>query len=102
MWPRQIDLISYFHVIANIAKVKSMAQRMKISIYLLFSFHLIMVGSGSAYPTNVSWDSFNRTIHGRLYAATPFALPCFSNFNGQSIQHNEGACATVQHTYGYG
>ncbi|KAI9768106.1 MAG: hypothetical protein M1840_005140 [Geoglossum simile] len=64
---------------------------------------LLLIGS-TANPTPWSaqspdWDALNRTVNGRLHAVTPFALPCFSNYNGQSIQPNPDACATTQSNY---
>ncbi|KAF7343780.1 FAD-binding domain-containing protein [Mycena sanguinolenta] len=45
------------------------------------------------------WQALNATVGGRLHAATPFALPCFSKYNNQSVEVDEGACSTIQANY---
>lgn len=41
----------------------------------------------------------NITTHGRLHLNTPFALPCFSSYNGKAVEPDADACAAVQKNY---
>ncbi|KAH8597085.1 hypothetical protein B0O99DRAFT_85648 [Bisporella sp. PMI_857] len=45
------------------------------------------------------WTSFNNSIGGNLYRAKPFALPCFSHFEGLPSVFNASACAEIQKNY---
>ncbi|KAJ7270281.1 hypothetical protein C8J57DRAFT_306342 [Mycena rebaudengoi] len=45
------------------------------------------------------WDALNATVGGRLHSAKPFALPCFSKYNGQSVAVDDKACAQIQANY---
>ena len=49
--------------------------------------------------SQVNWSSLNETFQGRLYAGIPFSLPCFSEYNGKSVQPDVEACAQVQKHY---
>ncbi|KAI9751186.1 MAG: hypothetical protein M4579_006165 [Chaenotheca gracillima] len=46
------------------------------------------------------WGNLNQTVKGRLHAAKPFALPCFSSYNGQHTSSDATACDAVQKNYG--
>ncbi|TFY61306.1 hypothetical protein EVJ58_g4592 [Rhodofomes roseus] len=41
----------------------------------------------------------NATVGGRLYTAIPWELPCFSEYNGESVTPDEDACAAIQANY---
>lgn len=73
----------------------------KIVFYCLSVF-IIFVRGIEGLPSAASWESLNRTVHGRLRSATPFALPCFSRYNGQPRQPDVSACAAVQENWGAG
>ena len=45
------------------------------------------------------WSNLNQSVHGRLYAATPLALPCFSSYNGKPVPVDPTACSTIQNNY---
>ncbi|KAI0023855.1 hypothetical protein F4780DRAFT_769105 [Xylariomycetidae sp. FL0641] len=45
------------------------------------------------------WDKLNETVDGRLNTLTPFALPCFSSYNGNPHPVNEGACTEIRENY---
>ena len=45
------------------------------------------------------WSELNQSVHGRLYAATPLALPCFSSYNGKPVTVDSTACSTIQNNY---
>ncbi|KAH0555755.1 hypothetical protein GP486_006301 [Trichoglossum hirsutum] len=65
---------------------------------------LLLLAVSSAKPTPRSssspdWEPLNRTVNGRLRAATPFALPCFSSYQGQASQPSADLCAAVQRNY---
>ncbi|KAJ7646488.1 hypothetical protein FB45DRAFT_986776 [Roridomyces roridus] len=63
---------------------------------------LIMVSFASlslAATSPPSFSALNATISGRLQAATPFALPCFTKFNNITVEVDEEACAIVQANY---
>ncbi|KAJ7091723.1 FAD-binding domain-containing protein [Mycena crocata] len=42
------------------------------------------------------WRALNISVGGRLHAAKPFALPCFSMYNNQSVPMDEQACGLIQ------
>lgn len=76
-----------------------------------FSFVFLAVSlwlSGAAALTNTSsiistseLAALNSSVKGRLFRSTPFALPCFSTFNGQpNVDFDNTACAAVQANYG--
>ncbi|KAG0157785.1 hypothetical protein PDIDSM_1839 [Penicillium digitatum] len=44
-------------------------------------------------------DSFNATVGGRAKLLTPFALPCFSSYNGEPVARDDAACAAIQANY---
>lgn len=44
-------------------------------------------------------DKLNQTLDGRIHRNEPFALPCFSTFQGQPITRDEKACAERQANY---
>ena len=46
-----------------------------------------------------TWSNLNQSVHGRLHAATPFALPCFSSYNGKPVAVDSTACSTIQNNY---
>ena len=45
------------------------------------------------------WSNLNESVHGRLYAATPLALPCFSSYNGKPVAVDPTACSAIQNNY---
>ncbi|KAF7362599.1 FAD-binding domain-containing protein [Mycena venus] len=45
------------------------------------------------------WRALNSSVGGRLHAATPFALPCFSKYNNISVSVNEAECNAIQANY---
>ncbi|KAJ7866509.1 FAD-binding domain-containing protein [Mycena leptocephala] len=58
-----------------------------------------VAAAASGEPSNQSQWQLNATVGGRLHAATPFALPCFSKFDGQPVEVNQAACAVIQANY---
>lgn len=49
--------------------------------------------------TNSQWASLNRSVGGRLFAASPYAKPCYSYYNGNMITPDVAACTAVQMGY---
>ena len=45
-------------------------------------------------------QSLNRTLGGRVQMPEPFALPCFSEYNGQPYQRDDALCKERQTNYG--
>ena len=41
----------------------------------------------------------NFSVGGRLHQATPWELPCFSEYNGELVAPNTTACAAIQANY---
>ncbi|KAI9772777.1 MAG: hypothetical protein M1839_002322 [Geoglossum umbratile] len=65
--------------------------------------HLFLTLS-SAKPTlrnspSPDWEALNRSVNGRLHTVTPFALPCFSSYQGQTSQPSADLCTAVQRNY---
>lgn len=58
-----------------------------------------VAAAASGEPSNQSQWQLNATVGGRLHAATPFALPCFSKFDGRLVEVNQAACAVIQANY---
>ena len=46
-----------------------------------------------------AWASLNTSVGGRLHPDTPLALPCFSLYNGNPVELDEGACSVVRENY---
>lgn len=55
--------------------------------------------SDVAATATAAWSSLNQTLDGRLHAMEPFALPCFSSFEGKPVARNATACAERQAKY---
>ena len=73
---------------------------------MLFSKQLSVIAATllsevlSEVPHNQSiWSNLNQSVHGRLYAATPLALPCFSSYNGKPVAADPTACSAIQNNY---
>ncbi|KAJ7083921.1 hypothetical protein C8R43DRAFT_939702 [Mycena crocata] len=68
---------------------------------LLFSLALLTLVSSTPIlnVTPEQWRALNSTVDGRLHTARPFALPCFSMYNNQSVSLDEQACAVIQANY---
>ncbi|OTA52720.1 isoamyl alcohol oxidase [Hypoxylon sp. EC38] len=45
------------------------------------------------------WSALNVSVGGRLHATRPFALPCYSLYNGNSIAVDEAACSLIRDNY---
>ena len=69
------------------------------SIVLLANAFCLIIVPVSAAPASPDWSSLNQTIRGRLRTATPFALPCFSQYNEHGVQLQAAACQEVQTKY---
>ena len=64
--------------------------------------YIITTSASSTPILNVSptqWHALNVSVGGRLHAATPFALPCFSKYNNISVSVNEAECNAIQANY---
>ena len=50
---------------------------------------------------DVQWELalLNITVGGRLHRATPWELPCFSEYDGEPVAPDAAACAAVQANY---
>ena len=46
-----------------------------------------------------SLDALNSSVNGRVHVNTPFALPCFSSYEGQPVKPDAAACQAVQENY---
>lgn len=45
------------------------------------------------------WQALNSSIQGRLVQGKPFALPCFTKYQGNQVAQDNAACAAVQQSY---
>ncbi|KAI0851188.1 FAD-binding domain-containing protein [Daldinia vernicosa] len=67
------------------------------TIYLVWSLaRLVVCGEGQSQE---SWTSLNISVGGRLHGIQPFALPCYSFYNGNKVAINEVACTVVREGY---
>ncbi|KAI1134260.1 FAD-binding domain-containing protein [Hypoxylon sp. FL0543] len=46
-----------------------------------------------------AWAVLNDSVGGRLHATRPFALPCFSLYNGNAVTVDETACSLIRDNY---
>ncbi|KAI1473141.1 FAD-binding domain-containing protein [Daldinia caldariorum] len=66
-------------------------------IYLVWSLaRLVLFGEGQSIE---SWKALNISVDGRLHSVRPFALPCYSFYNGAKVEADEEACAFVRGEY---
>ncbi|KAI1765014.1 FAD-binding domain-containing protein [Hypoxylon sp. FL1150] len=43
--------------------------------------------------------TLNASVGGRLHTTVPFALPCYSSYNGNSVEVDEAACTLIRNNY---
>lgn len=64
---------------------------------------LVIVAAQLAATASVSHlstiDLLNQTVNGRVHSNRPYALPCFSMYEGTPVARDEAACARVQANY---
>ncbi|KAI0890644.1 FAD binding domain protein [Annulohypoxylon maeteangense] len=48
----------------------------------------------SCWPSSAEWDSFNKTLGGKLIATVPIASPCHDGFPG--VSYDADKCAQIQ------
>ncbi|KAI1653267.1 FAD-binding domain-containing protein [Daldinia decipiens] len=67
------------------------------TIYLIWSLaQLMLFGEGQSEEL---WTSLNISVDGRLHAIRPFALPCYSFYNGNEVTIDEAACTLIREKY---
>ncbi|KAJ6592868.1 FAD-binding domain-containing protein [Mycena capillaripes] len=69
------------------------------ALLLVSSFTATYAFTALLAVSQAQWHALNVTAGGRLYTATPFALPCFSRYNNVSVSVNEPACNAIQANY---
>lgn len=69
-----------------------------ITLSLLSGWAIFSLSLASFNPSH-NLDALNRTLHGRVRAIEPFALPCFSTFEGKPVHRNDALCAERQANY---
>ncbi|KAI8964492.1 FAD-binding domain-containing protein [Daldinia sp. FL1419] len=57
---------------------------------------LVLFGYGQGED---SWASLNSSVGGRLHIIRPFALPCFSIYDGTNVKSDEKACNLIREEY---
>lgn len=73
----------------------------------MLGLSLVVSGSGlisavrglSSSGIPYDWASLNASVDGRLHAAAPIALPCFSTFENQPVTPDMDTCSGVQANY---
>ncbi|KAF7350728.1 FAD-binding domain-containing protein [Mycena sanguinolenta] len=71
-----------------------------VAIFLVSLFTKTAVSAPSILNvSSTQWDALNVSVGGRLHAATPFALPCFSRYNNVNVSVDEAACRIIQANY---
>ncbi|KAI1772195.1 FAD-binding domain-containing protein [Hypoxylon cercidicola] len=65
--------------------------------FLLYS--LVGLIPSSQGQSNEAWAALNASVSGRLHAAMPFALPCYSLYNGKTVVVDEAACTLIRDNY---
>ncbi|KAI6083125.1 FAD-binding domain-containing protein [Hypoxylon rubiginosum] len=71
-----------------------MKNRLSVSFWILLGLDVLARAQDAA-----AWVALNSSVGGRLYSATPLALPCFSQYNGNNVAPDTAACATVRENY---
>lgn len=51
------------------------------------------------FPSPQDWTALNNTVGGRLALGIPWSMPCFSWYNGSSVQPQPAECKYVQENY---
>ncbi|KAI2610241.1 FAD-binding domain-containing protein [Hypoxylon fragiforme] len=64
------------------------------SLFLLIDFAPFIQGQNAE-----AWGTLNASIGGRLFTDKPFALPCYSLYNGNTAETNEAACSLILDNY---
>ena len=59
---------------------------------------LVAAASGSKCPSSAV-EALNKTLNGRVRINEPFALPCFSEYEGQPVERDEALCKERQDNY---
>lgn len=69
--------------------------------FLLVATHAPLALGSIFAREDVQWELalLNLTVGGRLHQATPWELPCFSEYDGESVTPDEPACAAIQANY---
>lgn len=49
--------------------------------------------------TNSQWAALNKSVGGRLAIGSPWAKPCYSSYNGNTVTPDLAACSAVQNGY---
>lgn len=50
-------------------------------------------------PSAADWQELQKAVEGRLFTAEPLARPCFSTFQGKSVEPNVEECSTTKQHY---
>ena len=66
----------------------------------IFVFSLLTVATARKRDwQGAAFSTLNATVGGRLQSATPLALPCFSNYDGQPVTPDPQACSIAEENY---
>jgi hypothetical protein len=82
---------SLFPCFANMFVIRS-------AILFVTAFQILYTPVKAA-PNHRDWSALNRTLGGRLQAAAPLGLPCFSKSNWVTTQAQAATCSAVQANY---
>lgn len=58
-----------------------------------------VAGTGADTHSDRALKTFNATVGGRVRSLTPFSLPCFSSYKGQTVARDNAACTAIQANY---
>lgn len=72
--------------------------RLSKRLSLLSGWVIFNLSLASFNPSH-NLDALNRTLHGRVRAIEPFALPCFSMLEGKPVRRDDVLCAERQANY---
>ncbi|TLS31502.1 hypothetical protein PpBr36_02226 [Pyricularia pennisetigena] len=66
---------------------------------VIFSLNLFTQPLVQGLPSAADWQELQKAVEGRLFTAEPLARPCFSIFQGESVEPNAGECSTIKQHY---
>jgi hypothetical protein len=71
---------------------------MAVKLHLLASGLVVAAAAAAATQTD-GIKALNQSLGGRVHRVEPFALPCFSDFEGELVERDEELCAERQANY---
>ncbi|TLD08280.1 uncharacterized protein PgNI_07975 [Pyricularia grisea] len=72
-------------------------QSIILAVIFILNFRTQSLVQGA--PSEADWQELQEAVGGRLFTAEPLARPCFSTFQGKSVEPNLAECITTKQDY---